>query len=378
MSYLTYSLNLEQLNSDKYYNQVAQISNKILKKGILDSEEYLNDFMNFINDNEIENLRSKEEYFIELLLIGVVIEQYKGNARAFKNNLTKVFRGLNNIREKESLKKCVDKLRGKLISKILLKKVYVHKEISLDDFILIIEWLEATGDFKEEVKRLNSWETFLETKNKKYISEILNYCYMLSKYLKKECKNILGKYTKNVEGYLEKYKEKHYNKEDIIYCGKEEIQYFFNMVSAEIMNSVYRDRFLNSYKKLVFLPACMRQTEKACMSKKTNKGYECIGCSIKCNVNKLRKIGQAYNFKVHIIPHETLISNLVSEENSVTGMIGIACVLNLVSGGWKAIRLGFIPQCIILDYVGCSNHWLDKAEMTRINIDRINNIFKTT
>lgn len=262
MNYLTYSLSLEKLNSNEYYNEVKKISNKILSRGILDSKEYLNDFMNFINANKIENLRSIEEYFIELLLIGVVSGEYINKARALKNTPKKVFFILNNIRQVEYLKILVDKLRGKLISQILMKEVCIAKETSLEDFILTMGWLEASGDFKEEVKRLNNWKVFLKAKNKNYISEMLKCCYELRKYLEKECKTILGKYTKNINRYLKKYKEKHYDKEDIIYCGKEEIQYFFNMVSAEIMNTVYKERFLSSSKKLAFLPACMRQTEK--------------------------------------------------------------------------------------------------------------------
>jgi hypothetical protein len=85
-------------------------------------------------------------------------------------------------------------------------------------------------------------------------------------------------------------------------------------------------------------------------------GYRCIGCSQKYNVNKSKIMGQAYKFNLYIIPHETLSSKLQNVENSITGLIRIACVLNLISGEWKAIRLGVIPLCIILNYVGCSNH----------------------
>lgn len=100
MNYLTYYLNLEQLNSNEYYNEIQQIRNKTLKKGLRDSEIYLNNFMTFIVENKIENLRSKEEYFIELLLIGIFIREYKDNARVFKNNSNIIFLILSNMRKK--------------------------------------------------------------------------------------------------------------------------------------------------------------------------------------------------------------------------------------------------------------------------------------
>ena len=52
------------------------------------------------------------------------------------------------------------------------------------------------------------------------------------------------------------------------------------------------------------------------------------------------------------------------------GMVGIACILNLMSGGWKAIRIGYIPQCVILDYCGCG-HWRENRKMTNININKL-------
>ncbi|WP_294403864.1 DUF116 domain-containing protein [uncultured Clostridium sp.] len=187
----------------------------------------------------------------------------------------------------------------------------------------------------------------------------------------------MGIFLGNVEKYLSGYRIDHENKEDIIYCGKGKIQYYFNMVCSEIMNDVYRNRFLDTEHKLVILPACMRQQEKMCLSRKGERGYKCMGCSPLCNVNKLRKQGEIDGFEVTVIPHETDLSSLHRSDNSSYGIVGIACVLNLVSGGFKALRLGFMPQCVVLDEVGCSNHWfLKKGKMTGINKSKLLSLFK--
>ena len=102
-----------------------------------------------------------------------------------------------------------------------------------------------------------------------------------------------------------------------------------------------------------------------------------MGCSSSCNVNKLRKQGEIYGFEVSVIPHEADLTSLKNRDNSSYGIVGIACVLNLVSGGFKALRLGFIPQCVILDEVGCRNHWLlDHGRMTGINDARLLSMIK--
>ena len=246
--------------------------------------------------------------------------------------------------------------------------------MDLEDFNLIVKWMKATGDFKEEVYRLINFQQYLNNKDDKYIKELFDFCLEKIEYLYKECRKVLGKYTSNVEKYLLSYKESHINKEDVIYCGKGEIHYFFNMVSAEVMNQVYRNDFISCKRKCIFLPTCMRQTEKKCFGETGEWGYTCRECNEGCNVNKLKKSLKNSNIEVYTIPHETMLFKSKDSERKVIGIIGVACVTNLISGGWKALRMGFKPQCVILDYCGCSKHWLKEPLMTSININQLERI----
>jgi hypothetical protein len=54
-----------------------------------------------------------------------------------------------------------------------------------------------------------------------------------------------------------------------------------------------------------------------------------------------------------------------------TGIVGVACVLNLLSGGLKARRLGIPAQCILLDSCGCGNHWDIEGIPTVLNVDQL-------
>jgi len=45
-------------------------------------------------------------------------------------------------------------------------------------------------------------------------------------------------------------------------------------------------------------------------------------------------------------------------------------IINLLSGGWKAKRIGLIPQCVLLDYCGCK-HWHENGIVTNININEL-------
>ena len=88
----------------------------------------------------------------------------------------------------------------------------------------------------------------------------------------------------------------------------------------------------------------------------------------------LHELLEGTPIEVCIIPHETTINTLEVNDRSKVGIIGVACIPNLMSGGWKALRLGFIPQCVLLDYSGCENHWLDKGIMTSINLNRLKKV----
>jgi len=58
-----------------------------------------------------------------------------------------------------------------------------------------------------------------------------------------------------------------------------------------------------------------------------------------------------------------------ANQNS-TGLIGTACVLNLLDGGYEMKNLNIPSQCVFLDYCGCNKHW-DKAGLaTQINTEQ--------
>lgn len=379
MNCVTYSLKLDQNNSNNYYSNVKEISNKIKEKILFGGKDYLNEFMQFILSENIEELRNKEEYGLELLLIGILLEEYIDNARKF-NVLTKgIFVRLNSLRGKnDNYKIEIDNIRGKLATMILMRKKHIFKDTTLDDFTLLLKWIEACGDFNEELLRLKNWEKFLKYKGIYYSNDLFIFCKNLIVKFYELNKESLGCYTRYVNEYLNNYKKDHYNKDDIVYCGKGEIQYFFNMISSEIINEVYRKEFKVCEEKIVFLPECMRAKSKLCLSTKTSKGYLCSNCSKDCNVGQLSFLGEKYGFSVFIMPHQCDEFDYKNTLKDNIGIIYISCVLNLYSEHLKTIRFGYKPQCAVLDYCGCREHWCSTDIMTNINVDELKNILGFT
>ena len=282
------------------------------------------------------------------------------------NKSVHLYVGLNELRNyNERFKPFIDKLRGKFINRTLTKKKKGINNYTLYDFYLVIRWMEAVGDFQEELKRIKGWYLFLESEDDEFVEEFLIYCEEIAKWVCSVCENKFSNYLTNVDNYLNSYKETHKEKEDIIFCGKSKNQYYLNIIGAEIMNEVYKDRFVSCKEKKVYLPTCMRKNKESCKSIKTAGGFKCRKCNKGCSIRTITLIGESKGFDSMIISHQASVFD-IRGKNEI-GVVGIACILNLLSGGWKAIRNGFIPQCVVLEYCGCEQHWCEKDIPTEIN-----------
>ena len=369
MEKITYFLCESNESSTEFYKKNLNFSKKVLNKLEGNFSNDINDYMNYINKNNMEQLRSKSEYLLEILMIGVFWKEHVKKAISLSKIPRNILIKLSTLREKESIKKIVDINRGLLEYLFLNRRSNDKVKISLENYKKLVNYLKACGDYKEEAKRLEVWISYFFSLNKNKVEKILTSYLEFAKYFEDISQEVLGIYTKNVNLFLKNIDKKYKYREDFLFCSRKEVEYHLNMVGAQIMNEAYRKEFLKTKEKRLLLPSCMRiKDEKNCKAIKTEEGYICNSCSKNCNVNKYDKLGKKYNFQVYIIPHESSISVKNKIKDGHIGIIGVACVLNLISGGLKAKNLGFVPQCVFLDYCGCKDHWHDKGIITDINM----------
>ncbi|WP_027624481.1 DUF116 domain-containing protein [Clostridium lundense] len=368
---ITYTLCNKDKNSNRYYEEVSIFTDEVISKIYNEANDWISDFKKFIVKNNIEKLRSNVEYLLELLMLGVLWTCYINKAILLKNTPKNILIKLADLREKENMKKLSDFFRG-VLETLFLDKNSSHKvDYTLDNVKKLIQWLSATGEFKQEIKRLERWERFLSNKSEDEIKNFLLLIINLGEWFEIRSEEVLGIYTKNVNEFHNSTHKKHKWKEDYIYCGRKRVEYHLNMVGADILNRVYREEFLKTKEKRLLLPACMRLNFHNCKAYRTENGYVCKNCTKSCKINEYTKLGEKYNFQTYIIPHESSAFTKKKIKEDYIGIIGVACALNLISGGWKAKELRFIPQCVLLDYCGCRNHWHEKGIVTDINSDRL-------
>lgn len=378
MKTVTYSLLNGDANSGHYYADVAALAEAILRRANERLCPIVDTYLTYLRVNKSEKLRTREEYFFDLLTAGTIWRVYAPEASRLAYPEYFLLSRLYELRKKnKQLKLFIDLLRG-IIGTLSLRRKRKNEagpvDFSFKNFIKLLRWMEASGEFQEEVKRLNLLKRFLGSRSNHKADFYLKAMVEFSEWFESEAVKTLGKFTPNVDYYLNGDFREHLWKEDVIFCGRKEVEYYLSMVGAEIMNRAVKEDFDASERKAVLVPACMRlRPEETCEAKKVSLDYLCSGCSPNCGVNRLTILGRRTGFEVHMIPHSSdstaWLNNWAAGKD--IGVVGVACPLNLTAGGLQLKSLDIPAQCVLLDYCGCKNHWDKKGFPTDINREQL-------
>ncbi len=379
MEVVTYSLRNSKANSDEYYHDAAAFTDMILAEA---KQLYpiVESFMAYVRDERIEAIRSRDEYAFELMTLGTLWRTYADDAHEVSSGWTGILAFLARLRQRGgAIKPIADSMRG-VLATIFLTPVDREwsPKASFKHLDKLLRWMDATGDHVQEVKRLHNWREYWATVPAGQVSEDIDAAIAFAELFEKSSLEALGKYTPNVDQFLQQKQHGHRWREDVIFSARRRAEYHLNMVGAEIMNRAFREDFLQTKHKAVVLPACMRYHAKPkCQAKSNGLSCECTGCTPQCRVNMLMKMGKKHGFSVHLVPHESAVFSGEAGKTLIgdgVGIVGIACVSNLVSGGWKAKGMGMPPQCVLLDHCGCRKHWHGQGIPTDINFIRLGHI----
>ncbi|HLN72653.1 MAG TPA: DUF116 domain-containing protein, partial [Prolixibacteraceae bacterium] len=314
MKEITYSLKRDDDNSDGYYSRVRTFTGKVLDEGT-GFLPLIEEFKIWLQKNHIEEPRENEEYLLELLSFGVLWQTYGHIALVVRFAPFRLMSALAEWRKKhQKLKPYIDNLRGILVTLFLFPKLSsISYQLSakepapppsMKQLSHVYKWFMATGEFREQALRFINWRKFWQEKPATEILAIFNTIESFTFWFKDNAMAELGKYTENLNGFLQKAHDDYKWREDRVQCMRSEAEYHLNMVGAELMNKALRDEFKLTAEKAVLLPGCMRKIPaEGCKAVRVPGGLKCIGCTPDCHVNRLRETGKKENFTVYVIPH---------------------------------------------------------------------------
>ncbi|HPR30771.1 MAG TPA: DUF116 domain-containing protein [Prolixibacteraceae bacterium] len=362
----TYNLKENNEAAPDFYSELEYVSGKVLAVG---SDHFGNDIRCFLKQMSIPVLNQTEsECLFDILMIGTFWNHYQGKWRWDSPFTQPLFHALIVMR-KTALKKQADWLRGKLTGRLLDREAKKVHPFDLENFQKLISWLSATGEYPNETRVLHRWLNALYNgigrDAYEFLAEASAYAVWFDDYARKH----LGAYTRGVESFLATHREKYREREDRLFCGRPQAEYFLNMVGAEIMNQAQRQAFLNTRKKIVLLPTCLA-SRSDCPTKHGSACLHCTaGCSLSKTIGELQKIG----IETVTIHHNSDYAKRLKPwaNQSHTGIVGTACVLNLLSGGYEMKKRNIPSQCAYLDFSGCKRHWTKNGIPTELSLSRI-------
>ena len=380
---VTYNLLVNNSDSDAFYRDLRMFTNIVLDEADYNLSTYLNDYYLYIQKTQPENPRSRNEYLLELIMIGIFWRNYihKAEKTAYLSKV--VLQKLYKVRKSSPLlKPAADKVRGYLAYELLNSdKTSLSEHYSLNSYLNLLEWLSATGEFNEELIRLNQWSAFFKTLQEKEVEALLRSTILFSNKFKTFGKDLLGKYTEDLNKFIFRSLPKYAHREDYFLAARKENEYFLNMFGAEIMNHQLQKEFEQTSSKAVLLPTCMRTEPKdGCKAISDGKELVCARCNNDCTIGKIASSLAKEKVTAYLIPHSSDFSKFLVKwkGNRETGLIGVACVLNLLTGGYEMKRLNIASQCVFLDYCGCKKHWDKDGFATSLNINQLKQIVQKT
>ncbi len=376
---ITYSLRNEHQRSDQYYRDIATFTTEVLSHIHNQAAPLTENFGAYLQENQLESVRTADEYAFELLMLGVFWRVHLPAAQRLSGLPQRILANLGRWRKQSDFfKPTIDFLRGILGTIYLTPKksnAKIDSNPTSQNLTQLLGWLAAVGDFPEELARLQPWAAYFETLPDQERVVALQTTISLAVWFEKRSREVLGAYTPNVEAFISQENPFFRWREDVIFCARQRVEYHLFMIGTEILNRSFRTEFLATDRKVVILPPCMKaKLEAGCEAVETPLGEHCMACTPSCRVHQLTKLGEKHGFKVLVMPHELDVfsgNGMPTAPVGQIGVLGVSCPLTNAAGGWEMKKIGTPAQGILLDYCGCPWHWHADGIPTDINFNQV-------
>jgi len=373
---MAYDLRLPGGSSDEYYADAARFADLFLDEVELRASFLLDGYGRHVQEALREAPRSRGEYAVELLMLGLALQRYGGAAESAPSWAVELTRELLWLRRSVAFKPLVD------LGRAVLGCLFFAPDgggppssapPSPDRLPRLIEWLSASGEFTQEAMRINNWRSYLATFSPEVAAYWLAEAVALFEWFICEAEAALGTYTSGVSAYLAAEAPRHKWREDRLLCGRIAVEYHLAMAAAEVMNRGLLNEFQKTSQRVILVPACMRPDPARCRARLVGFDLTCTGCRSNCNVNRITHRMRRLGVTVHLVPHATGFSQWLArwQGKPDVGVTAVACLANIVSGGFEMRARGIASQCVLLDFPGCQRHWTREMLSTELNEEQL-------
>jgi hypothetical protein len=141
-----------------------------------------------------------------------------------------------------------------------------------------------------------------------------------------------------------------------------------DLVDMQATNMNDRNKFLESKKRALLLPHCVRKyLDSRCKADfdANIPSYICSHCSKKCLVNQVDKIAKEKNYDIFVLPGGSCIPKIFSNAN-YEGVVGVACGDEAKMLRPLLSNMNIAVQAIPLIKNGCANTTFNMETLMKI------------
>ncbi len=111
--------------------------------------------------------------------------------------------------------------------------------------------------------------------------------------------------------------------------------------------------------RILLLPQCLRAS--GCQAPLDEEGYHCLGCG-RCLIKEAKEEAETLGYKVFILAGGSMVEK-VFNTTKPKACLGVACIKELVLGGFVSEKKKVFPYAVPLAKDGCLN--------TEVNLDEL-------
>jgi len=149
-------------------------------------------------------------------------------------------------------------------------------------------------------------------------------------------------------------------------------QYYLYMIEFELVNRLHIRQFLDADIRIALLPYCLKESQDECRAETDAIDYQCRGCLKNCYINQVNRLLKKHNI-VPYIWRNIKLSDLfrkLSQEHGSVGILGIACLVELVSGMHRCMKAHIPVVGIPLNANRCPR-WMNSLHETTVDVSAL-------
>jgi hypothetical protein len=379
---LVYDLRRSESGSDGYYVAVSEFADALLAGIELRAGTQLASYRRYVLEDLCEAERSHGEYALDLLTLGLALTRYAGAVQHTPGWVVILSQEIFWLHWESSRLKPVANLVQALLSRYFLAPNIAcrlsPKRYEPEKMPQLIDWLQAAGEFEQEIRRLNNWHSYLDTLDHEASCHTMEIAAEVFLWFTSQADRALGAYTRGVSHFLITEHAHRGFRRDHFFCAKAPVEYHLAMLACEIMNRGLHKDFESAPHKAVLLPACLRGAHaQNCQAREFANQLTCAACDPDCTVNRITRQMRDLKVKVYMAPPAIGFNRCLErgQHEPDTGVIAVACLAKILPVGYQ-MRARRIPaQCLPLDFPGCQDHWCHERIATELNEKKLEQLF---